>query len=433
MMEWKIEQANVIDWATRYEGEPFHAMLTDPPYEIGFMRDWDKTGVAYRPETWAALATHLYPGAFGVAFAASRGWHRLAVAIEDAGLIFHPTIFGWAKGGAFPKATRVPDERFDGHRYGRQAMKGALEPIILFQKPYEGKPAQDIVETGAGALWIDGARIQGEGWTRKGLRDDMRSGGYGANRGKHNGDMPDLAESHPLGRWPSNFTLAHSPECNGSCVPGCPIRELDLQAGICPSGSSTTGEEPAEPMRAVYNGGLGRQAWQSYNDTGGASRFFFNADWMLERLEATSPVFYTGKASSSERDAGLGSPAVTVTDGRTKPIDNPYLRGETLRRNTHPCVKPLSLIRWLAALLLPPVEYAPRRVLVPFSGSGSEMIGAGLAGWEFCHGVELNKSDDGSDYIAIAEARLKHWLERPITVEVQQDGETVTLEQMRLL
>lgn len=66
---------------------------------------------------------------------------------------------------------------------------------------------------------------------------------------------------------------------------------------------------------------------------------------------------------------------------------------------------------------------------MPFSGVASEMIGAGLAGWDFCQGVELNESDDGSDYIAIAKARLDHWLGNPITTIAKDNGETVTAEQ----
>lgn len=420
-MDWTIEETDVLEWAGRYEGPLFHALACDPPYELKFMgRKWDASGVAFNPETWTALAQHLHPGAFGMAFASARGWHRLAVAIEDAGLIIHPSIFGWAFGSGFPKATRVPDERFDEHRYGLQAMKPALEPIILFQKPYATKPVESIIATGAGALWIDGARIAGEAWARTGLRDDIRNGKYAAGHKKRNEDMPAFAESHPLGRWPANLALIHHPDCNGSCVPGCPVREMDLQAGVRPSGSDLTGQEPSDSMGITYNGGLGRQGWQSYNDTGGASRFFYNADWMFERLEEANPVFYAPKASTSERDNGLVS---AIGDGG---------QSRDMRRNTHPCVKPLSLTAWLARLLLPPVEYAPRRLLIPFSGVGSEMIGAGLAGWDFCQGVELNKSDDGSDYIAIAKARLKYWLEAPIITMTNQEGETVEAQQMRM-
>ena len=50
---------------TTYEPEGmFHALLCDPPYELGFMgRTWDSTGVAFNPETWAHFKKFLYPGA----------------------------------------------------------------------------------------------------------------------------------------------------------------------------------------------------------------------------------------------------------------------------------------------------------------------------------------------------------------------------------
>src|SRR5690349_19514180 len=282
--------ADVLDWADSYDGPPFHALISDMPYHLteivkrfgsptaapaqavlggpyarasrGFMgQTWDGGDLAFRSETWAKLGRHLYPGSFGVAFAGSRGWHRMAVAIEDAGLIVHPTIFGWCYGSGFPKSTRpdthmtaqafrawlaerpadrdrlrdmtragrrdpavkaeaealkirllqeagliqVRGERahapkfaaaehgyrekdngynsreretflelapqdplaaaWAGHRYGLQAMKPAVEPIVLFQRPHEGPPIRAMAETGAGGLWIDGARI--------GTADDM--------------------------------------------------------------------------------------------------------------------------------------------------------------------------------------------------------------------------------------------------------------------
>ncbi len=120
-----IIQADVMQWAADYEGPLMHALLADPPYEIGFMgKAFDKTGISFRPETWVALAQHLYPGAFGMAFAGSRGWHRMAVAIEDAGLIIHPMI-GWIYGSGFPKASRIDTQ---------------IEPVVGEYQYPDGKP-----------------------------------------------------------------------------------------------------------------------------------------------------------------------------------------------------------------------------------------------------------------------------------------------------
>jgi site-specific DNA-methyltransferase (adenine-specific) len=69
--------------------------------------------------------------------------------------------------------------------------------------------------------------------------------------------------------------------------------------------------------------------------------------------------------------------------------------------NDHPTVKPLRLCEWLAKLVLPPPRDTPRRLLVPFAGSGSEILGALAAGWDEVLGIELNP-----DYVAIAERRV---------------------------
>ena len=74
------------------------------------------------------------------------------------------------------------------------------------------------------------------------------------------------------------------------------------------------------------------------------------------------------------------------------------------RANVHPTVKPIRLAEYLARLILPPELDTPRRLLVPFAGSGSEMIGARLAGWDVVTGIERE-----SEYVALAEARLAWW------------------------
>jgi len=421
MKQYQITLDNVLDFAKNYTGEKFHALLCDPPYELGFMgKGWDNSGVAFNPETWRLLAQHLLPGGFGMAFASSRGWHRMAVAIEDAGLIIHPSIFGWGFGSGFPKATRIDtqidkaagkfEERevvgfkqpgadkpensngtmrlskntyqkngiegcditkpatplaqaFEGHRYGRQAMKPALEPIILFQKPYAGRPIDSIVETGAGALNIDGGRIPAnENLARLNSHSSTSYGGGSIGKGANNAHVTGTNK-----RWPANLILTHHPNCNGVCVEDCPVRRIGEQG-----------------------------------------RYFFNADYTIDKLEAADPVFYCAKASRAERDAGLEAFELVkahLAYGDFEGTPDHATNKNSRLRNPHPTVKPIKLIQHLATLLLPPDIYAPRRLLIPFSGSGSEMIGAILAGWEMVHGVELNE-----EYRNIALARLKHWV-----------------------
>ena len=84
-----------------------HAIVTDSPYELGFMgRAWDRTGISFRPETWAALLRVAKPGAHLVAFGGTRTWHRLASAIEDAGWQIRDCLM-WLYGQGFPKSLDI--------------------------------------------------------------------------------------------------------------------------------------------------------------------------------------------------------------------------------------------------------------------------------------------------------------------------------------
>jgi DNA modification methylase len=80
------------------------AVVTDPPYEIGFMnKGWDNTGVAFDRSTWEKVLRVLKPGGHLLAFNHSRTFHRMAVAIEDAGFEIRDTIM-WLYGSGFPKS-----------------------------------------------------------------------------------------------------------------------------------------------------------------------------------------------------------------------------------------------------------------------------------------------------------------------------------------
>lgn len=424
MTKWKIYNEDAVEWAKNYQKGKFHALLCDAPYHLtsitkrfgkngsapakfgsdgafqraskGFMgTQWDGGDIAFRPETWEAFGEVLYPGAFGMAFSASRNWHRMAVAIEDAGFIIHPTMFFlWVQGQGFPKATRVKGhEEFEGHRYGLQALKPSVEPIIVFQKPYEGKPIDNIVGTGAGALNIDAARVPlatDDEYTINTFDDGAKPWGNGAGHkftskkvrpimirtktvveatsmsGKSTGATAS-GEFTGQGRWPSNLILDE-----------VSAEKLDIQTGVLASGIPSGKKKASNNIYGKYKNedidvtGIG--------DSGGASRFFYQVSTQLDEAD---PFLYQSKVSPKERNAGLDE------------------------KNNHPTLKPIHLAKYLATLLLPPIEYAPRRIFIPFSGSGSEMIGAGLAGWEHVVGVEF---DTENNYVEIAKKRLEHWL-----------------------
>jgi DNA modification methylase len=83
------------------------SVVTDPPYELGFMgKKWDGTGIANRADLWALVMRVLRPGGHLVAFSGTRTYHRMACAIEDAGFEIRDQI-GWAYGSGFPKSHDV--------------------------------------------------------------------------------------------------------------------------------------------------------------------------------------------------------------------------------------------------------------------------------------------------------------------------------------
>jgi DNA modification methylase len=76
------------------------AVVTDPPYELAFMgKRWDATGIAYDLNVWREALRVLKPGGHLLAFGGTRTWHRLAVAIEDAGFEIRDNVAYLHDGG----------------------------------------------------------------------------------------------------------------------------------------------------------------------------------------------------------------------------------------------------------------------------------------------------------------------------------------------
>jgi DNA modification methylase len=83
------------------------AIVTDPPYELGFMgKSWDASGIAYNVELWKECLRVLKPGGHLLSFGGSRTFHRIAVAIEDAGFEIRDNI-AWLYGSGFPKSLDI--------------------------------------------------------------------------------------------------------------------------------------------------------------------------------------------------------------------------------------------------------------------------------------------------------------------------------------
>jgi hypothetical protein len=108
MSSYEVVCKDVIDWANEYDGPPFMALLCDAPYEMAFMsKSWDDSGVSFNPDTWRALAQHLYPGAFLFVFAGTINDDLISVAMRKAGLRKHHKMLNYSYGSGFPKSTKI--------------------------------------------------------------------------------------------------------------------------------------------------------------------------------------------------------------------------------------------------------------------------------------------------------------------------------------
>jgi hypothetical protein len=162
------------------------------------------------------------------------------------------------------------------------------------------------------------------------------------------------------------------------CADGCPVAEMDRQSGDRP-GMSGGGIHREDYAGGMF-GGIDSAA-TARGDHGGASRFMFCA-----------------KASQAEKHFGCE-----------------HLPGG----NIHVAVKPLALLKQLATLMRPPPrrDGQPRRIVVLYSGSGSEMIAALRAGWDEVVGIQRIANDEEQQYVTIAKARLARWAEVPIGMD----------------
>lgn len=381
--EADLRTGDVLEVLRGLESESFHGMLTDPPYGLKFMgKRWDAEVPSV--EVWREALRVLKPGAFALVFGGTRTFHRLAVALEDAGFEIRDTLM-WVYGSGFPKSKNLGGE-WKG--YG-SALKPAFEPVLLVRKPTRLTYAQNAAEHGAGALNIDGCRVP---MSRRDV-EAIEQGSYGRPgiRPRTEGtfmqgsDMRTAARVHPAGRWPANLIHDGSEEA---------LAAFPLVADSPPPERAIVRGKRGDN---IYGGQTNAEGTIGHGDSGSAARFF-----------------YCTKASREERDAGLQHLAksrggmVSNTSGQhITRRDEGYEIPEVA--NHHPTVKPIALTEYLARLLLPP---GGGRILTPFSGVGSEVIGALRAGWTEAVGIELDPR-----YVDIARARADYWVHRKLTFD----------------
>jgi site-specific DNA-methyltransferase (adenine-specific) len=417
----------------------------------GFMgKEWDGGDIAFRTDVWEECLRILKPGGHLLAFSHSRTYHRMGVAIEDAGFEIRDQIM-WVYGSGFPKSHNIGKaiDKIEGnerevvsvkpnHKKGMDfryendnsgwlandeiietkgnsewegwgtALKPAHEPIVMARKPLSEKSiAENVLKHGTGGINIDGSRIEMKdkgniNFDRPRVRKDQKEyfgnhlpDGYFKNE--------DFKEYNEAGRFPANIIFD---EESGQL--------LDKQSGVKKSGKMKTSHirhTDGSPNGIYGKFNPNHPISETYGDEGGASRFFYcpkaakkDRDEGLDNFEEKSQrVTSGGTRDFNARCANcgkkfIGSPT-TICD-----CDNPVTDNQVFKKkNNHPTVKPTDLMRYLINLVTPPNG----TILDPFMGSGSTGKAAVRCGVNFI-GIEKEQ-----EYMDIASARIEHERNKP--------------------
>ena len=410
---------------TMIEDEVFvDSIVTDPPYELGFMgRSWDSTGIAFQKETWELCFKILKPGGHLLAFSGSRTYHRMAVAIEDAGFEIRDQVM-WLYGSGFPKSMNVGkalDKKLGNERiktgekkthsnkgikqseqrtaigagaFGQEveedvtvgttewegwgtALKPAHEPLVLARKPLSEKSVVDnVLKHRTGGINIDECRVEGNDAKYPDSNPDFRDQG---RQSKENMGIDKLSfgQTENVKR---KKVVRKSRDENGVWT--------NDNSGMKAEGSEYADADPRGrfPSNVMHDG----------------------SDSIKELFEDKSKYFYCAKTSKAERNQGLNNlptKKASSMPGRRNPddmkdskIDNDVTgRFVTEKKNIHPTVKPIKLMKYLCRLITP----KGGTVLDPFMGSGSTGMAAKEENFEF---VGIEKEEE---YFNIASARIE--------------------------
>jgi len=324
----------------------------------GFMgQEWDGGDIAFRAETWRLAWKLLKPGGHLLAFSASRNYHRMAVAIEDAGFEIRDQMM-WLYGSGFPKSHNIGKNVDKTLGNDREVIgtieRGSVEKAIGKGAGYTADPANQNNKAmfGYGTETVTKGNTEWEGWGTA---------------------IKPAHEPIAVGRKPiSESTVAKNVLKHGTGA-------INIDASRVESDEDVEGRFPANIMhdgsdvvQDIFPKNKNTRH-MSYKRSGGD---FIDGipnqeekSWFVTEEGSAARYFYCPKVSKKER-------------------------GEN---NKHPTVKPQELMKYLVRLVTP----KGGTVLDPFMGSGSTGMAAKDLGFDF---IGIEKSED---YFKICQERIE--------------------------
>ena len=234
----------------------------------------------------------------------------MAVAIEDAGFEIRDQIM-WLYGSGFPKSLNI------GDGWGT-ALKPAHEPIVMAKKRLEGTNKQNKDKYGTGGINIDECRIEGNDAKYPDTNPDFRDQGK-KSKEAIGIDKLSFGQTQNVAR---KKVVRKSRSGDGVWT--------NENSGMKAEGTQYADADPRGRFPAnVMHGGLETE-WAKY--------------------------FYCPKTSKSERNQGLDDFETKKMgmSGGAQSKGEGYDKGQGIglnrvieKKNTHPTVKPVELMRYL--------------------------------------------------------------------------------------
>ena len=274
-------------------------------------------------------------------------------------------------------------------KVGGTCLKPSFEPIIVARKPFKGSLVDNVIKYGVGGLNIDECRVGNEerqnpqaGFIRRGRTDEEVF--LGTDKNRPEGTLT------VNGRFPANTILTYSETDEEEVCGGFPNSNKPNGSIKNPNLKNSLGNN------GIYNKYSENQPlWQAYNDSGSASRYFYNAKASKKDRDEGCDTLKDGLLRRMRPDKDDNNPTGLNKEGRFAPV---------VRKNTHPTVKPTSLMQYLVRLVSP----KGATILDPFMGSGSTGKAVAYENLERNVNYKFIGIEKEKEYCDIAEARINY-------------------------
>lgn len=414
-----ILNGNSYDILDQFPDEFFDSVVTDSPYGLGdepdpvaVLTDWLACGYhevkskggfmgkewdsfVPQPAIWRKVFRVLKPGGHLLSFFGTRTYDWGVMALRLAGFEVRDQI-AWTYGEGMPKGMDV-SMAIDKQLGADRSEKKVFVSGTLFDEP---------------AVIVDGKVWNIGGGTTLNLRKGESRQKFAASKD------PATIEAATWKGWNTALKPAWEPivVCRKPLIGTVAANVLKYGTGALNTDACRieTNDDTTSAMGSdneIYgkdkgtgklSGGLGLGRWPA-NIAHDGSAEVLGAFGGVDRNPAR--FFYCGKASKSDRDAGLDGLGIQKDVGHNRydkcgicngyifqnqdrksacKCDNPVRQNNKISGNYHTTVKPTSLMRWLCRLVTPPRG----KILDPFSGSGSTGKGAILEDFYY-YGIEL--------------------------------------------